>query len=119
MRPGGIVCTQAESLWLHLDIIKALAAMCKGVFVGGSVSYAFTTIPTYPSGQIGMLVCCKAKSSGDADAPDPRHPRQATPPAIPKLEVPELRYYTPQVHYAAFALPKYAADALAGCLSFQ
>lgn len=46
--PGGIVCTQAESLWLHLDIIKALAAMCKDVFVGGSVSYAYTTIPTYP-----------------------------------------------------------------------
>ena len=48
VRPGGIVCTQAESLWLHLDIIKALAGMCRDVFVGGSISYAFTTIPTYP-----------------------------------------------------------------------
>lgn len=48
VRPGGIVCTQAESLWLHLDIIKSLAGMCSGVFAGGSVSYAHTTIPTYP-----------------------------------------------------------------------
>jgi spermidine synthase len=40
--------SQAESLWLHLDIIKALAAMCHEVFAGGSVNYAFTTIPTYP-----------------------------------------------------------------------
>lgn len=22
VRPGGVVCTQAESLWLHIDIIK-------------------------------------------------------------------------------------------------
>ncbi|KIY96353.1 spermidine synthase [Monoraphidium neglectum] len=49
VRPGGVVCTQAESLWLHLDIIKALAAMCSRVFEGGSVQYAYTTIPTYPS----------------------------------------------------------------------
>ena len=40
--------TQGESLWLHLPIIKELAAMCHEVFVGGSVSYAYTTIPTYP-----------------------------------------------------------------------
>ena len=39
---------QGESLWLHLPIIKELAAMCHEVFVGGSVSYAYTTIPTYP-----------------------------------------------------------------------
>ncbi len=39
---------QGESLWLHLDIIKELAAMCHEVFVGGTVQYAYTTIPTYP-----------------------------------------------------------------------
>ena len=39
---------QGESLWLHLPIIKELAAMCHEVFAGGSVSYAYTTIPTYP-----------------------------------------------------------------------
>lgn len=27
---------------------RSLAAMCKEVFVDGSVQYAFTTIPTYP-----------------------------------------------------------------------
>ena len=32
LKPGGIVATQAESLWLHLDIIKALGAMCSEVF---------------------------------------------------------------------------------------
>lgn len=42
------LCVQGESLWLHLDIIKSLAAMCHEVFVGGTVQYAYTTIPTYP-----------------------------------------------------------------------
>ena len=39
---------QAESLWLHLPIITELASMCHRVFAGGSVQYAYTTIPTYP-----------------------------------------------------------------------
>eukprot|EP00803_Ostreobium_quekettii_P011687 evm.model.scf_982EXC.2 EVM.evm.TU.scf_982EXC.2 scf_982EXC:11138-12715(+) len=48
LKPGGIVATQAESLWLHLNIIEGLAGMCNDVFQGGSVSYGYTTIPTYP-----------------------------------------------------------------------
>ena len=48
LKPGGVVCTQGESQWYHLEIIKSLAAMCKQVFTGGSVQYAYTTIPTYP-----------------------------------------------------------------------
>ena len=43
-----IVHMQGESLWLHLHIIRELAAMCHSVFQGGSVQYAYTTIPTYP-----------------------------------------------------------------------
>ncbi|EFJ52441.1 hypothetical protein VOLCADRAFT_55771 [Volvox carteri f. nagariensis] len=122
VRPGGIVCTQAESLWLHLDIIKALADMCTEVFQGGSVSYATTTIPSYPSGQIGMLVCAKARSGaeGEGDGPlDPRIARQQEPGPLPALGVGELRYYSHEVHSAAFALPVFAKKALGGCLTFQ
>lgn len=61
LRPGGVVATQAESLWLHMPIIKSLAEMCAGVFHGGSVAYGFTTIPTYPSGQIGFMMCSKGE----------------------------------------------------------
>ena len=31
-----------------MDIIKELAALCHDIFRGGSVKYAFTTMPTYP-----------------------------------------------------------------------
>lgn len=127
VRPGGIVCTQAESLWLHLDIIKALATMCTEVFQNGSVSYAATTIPTYPSGQIGMLVCVKGRSEQgegpsseqQAGALNPRFTRQPEPGPLPALGVGELQYYSHEVHTAAFALPVFAKKALAGCLTFQ
>ncbi len=46
---------QAESLWLHLPIITELASMCHRVFEGGSVQYAYTTIPTYPRSPLAVL----------------------------------------------------------------
>lgn len=33
---------------MHLPIITELASMCHRVFAGGSIQYAYTTIPTYP-----------------------------------------------------------------------
>ncbi|WIA37410.1 hypothetical protein OEZ86_014335 [Tetradesmus obliquus] len=111
LRPGGIICTQAESLWLHMDIIKSLASMCKTVFAGGSVSYAYTTIPTYPSGQIGMMVCCKGQQL------DMRQPRQPAPGAHEQLGIGPLRYYSPDIHKAAFVLPQYAYDELKDSLT--
>jgi spermidine synthase len=44
LREGGIICTQGECMWLHLDLIRPLmhsiATFCT------SVEYAYTTIPT-------------------------------------------------------------------------
>lgn len=47
LRPGGVVCTQAESIWLHMHIIEDIVSVCRQIFKG-SVSYAWTTVPTYP-----------------------------------------------------------------------
>lgn len=112
LRPGGCVCTQAESLWLHMDIIQALAKMCRDVFAGGSVEYAFTTIPTYPSGQIGFMLCSKGEK---VDFRTPKQPLAAQPPTGSKLQ--PLRYYTEEVHRASFVLPKFAEDVLSEHLS--
>ena len=60
MRPAGaIMCNQGECMWLHLDLIKEVLKHCNSVFP--SVDYAFTTIPTYPSGQIGRPLQSKRK----------------------------------------------------------
>ncbi|GMH33086.1 hypothetical protein BSKO_00920 [Bryopsis sp. KO-2023] len=110
LRPGGVACTQAESVWLHMDIIKELASMCKDVFRGGSISYGYTTIPTYPSGQIGFMTCFKAEEGkGPVNPSQPKQP----PPQGP------LRYYNSAIHTAAFVLPEFASQALAGSLSPQ
>ncbi|MFS8029447.1 putative spermidine synthase [Helianthus anomalus] len=47
LRPGGVMCTQAESIWLHMDIIEGIVENRRQVFKG-SVNYAWTTVPTYP-----------------------------------------------------------------------
>ncbi len=58
LAPGGVICTQAESVWLHMPLIKELIGSAKQYYA--SVEYAITYIPTYPCGSIGLLVCRKA-----------------------------------------------------------
>ena len=58
------MCTQGECIWLHAELIKDVLEMCKDIFQGGSVQYGYTTIPTYPSGQIGFVMCCKPDEEG-------------------------------------------------------
>ncbi|KAF0309442.1 Spermidine synthase [Amphibalanus amphitrite] len=71
----------------------------------GSVSYGFTTIPTYPGGQIGFVLA--AKDQG-VDFSRPR--RELT---EPELDAMGLRYYSAEVHRAAFVLPRFVRQALA------
>jgi len=51
LREGGVLCSQAESIWLHLALIHDLVKCCRELFP--SVEYAFSSVPTYPSGTIG------------------------------------------------------------------
>ena len=65
--------------------------------------YAYTTIPTYPSGQIGFMVCTK-----DANRNLKVPVRSWTPEEEEKL----CRYYNSEIHKASFILPTFAAKAL-------
>ncbi|CAN1234467.1 Protein trichome birefringence-like 10 [Linum perenne] len=47
LHPGGVVCTQAENIWLHMHIIEDIVTNCRQVFKG-SVNYTWTTVRTYP-----------------------------------------------------------------------
>ncbi|KAK4779972.1 hypothetical protein SAY87_016078 [Trapa incisa] len=103
LRPGGVVCTQAESIWLHMHIIEDIVANCRQVFKG-SVNYAWTTVPTYPSGVIGFMLC-----STEGPAVDFKHPINPidSDENLSKSNQP-LRYYNTEIHYAAFCLPSFA-----------
>ena len=101
LRPGGIVCTQGECMWLHIDLIKPLVDSISKTFQ--SVEYAYTTIPTYPSGQIGFIVATKDRGSCKKPERTPSDEAQK-----------DLKYYTPELHEASFVLPAFAKRAIMG-----
>lgn len=101
LAPGGIVCTQGECLWLHLPLIAKVVSACRAIFP--SVEYAYTTVPTYPSGQIGFIMCSLDPSKHAID-----RPKRAPVAALQD----KLQYYSPEIHATAFVLPQFAARAL-------
>lgn len=85
-------------MWLHLDIIKPTLNTCRKLFL--TVGYAYTCMPTYPSGQIGQILC--AKTAMDLSKPSSQ------------TKIPDLRYYSTEIHSAAFALPEFCRKAIEG-----
>lgn len=101
LKEGGVVCTQGECMWQNITLIHDVLGKAKSFFP--VVDYAYSCVPTYPSGQIGFLVCSKARCPSYA-----RYPKRDVPAEV----APFLRYYTPAIHRAAFVLPKFAEAAL-------
>jgi spermidine synthase len=98
LREGGIVSSQSESVWLHLDFIRDMVKFTRELYP--TVEYAFTTIPTYPCGQIGLLLCSKGDTS--------KVPKRSVEEAFEGKHQNSLRYYHSEMHKAAFVLPKFA-----------
>ncbi|KAF9582325.1 putrescine aminopropyltransferase [Lunasporangiospora selenospora] len=101
LHAGGIICTQCECIWLHMPIIKEVTGFCRKLFA--KVDYGFVTIPTYPCGQIGLMVCSK---DGGLNVPEPL--RKWT----KEQEAKFCRYYNSEIHRASFVLPQFAKAAL-------
>ncbi|XP_049411467.1 spermidine synthase 1-like [Solanum stenotomum] len=107
LRPGGVYITQGESAWIFLDVIKKLVEDCNKFFKG-SVNYAWTNVPSFPSGAIGFVICSTERPPVDFINP------------INKVDVDiistnsesPLKYYNSKVHAAAFALPTFAENVL-------
>ncbi|PKI56971.1 hypothetical protein CRG98_022645 [Punica granatum] len=107
LRPGGIMCIQAESLWFPSLSIPKLIANCRHIFKG-SVSYAWTLVPSYPSGTIGFMLC-STEEPCDVDFTHPINP-------IDNVDANNhhgvargpLNFYNSEVHSAAFCLPSFA-----------
>lgn len=54
LRPGGIVCSQAGTVWASLEHVCDTFKHCQQVF--SKTVYAYTSVPTYPTGQIGFVM---------------------------------------------------------------
>nr|KJB52598.1 hypothetical protein B456_008G269900 [Gossypium raimondii] len=102
LRPGGVLCNMAESMWLHTHLIEDMISICRETFKG-PVHYAWASVPTYPSGVIGFLLC--STEGPPVDFLNPINPIEKLDGAY--LHKRELRFYNSEMHRAAFALPSF------------
>jgi spermidine synthase len=103
MKDGGILSSQAESVWLHLELISHMIEFTKQIFP--TVKYASSIMSTYPSGTMGYLIAAK----DDRDVTQPA--RTLTSEEIKSMK---LKFYNSELHSAAFILPTFVNQALNG-----
>ncbi|KAL0318020.1 UNVERIFIED_CONTAM: Spermine synthase [Sesamum angustifolium] len=113
LRPGGVLCNMAESMWLHTHLIQDMISICRETFKG-SVHYAWANVPTYPSGVIGFLLC--ATEGPPVDFKHPINPIEKLDGALEYQR--QLKFYNSEMHRAAFSLPSFVkreVEALRDC----
>ncbi|XP_077286787.1 spermidine Synthase isoform X1 [Arctopsyche grandis] len=102
LKENGLVCSQGSTIWTDLTHVKETLNHCKRQFQ--TAAYAIASVPTYPNGQIGFVMGSLNKNCNfmqptitfsDDD--------------ISKMD---MRYYSTDVHKAAFALPQFAKSVL-------
>lgn len=94
LREDGIFVAQTDNPWFKADLIRSVNRDVKEIFPIVRVYCA--NIPTYPS---GLWTFTMGSKTHDPLAVDTN--------AIPDIST---RYYTPELHRAAFALPRFVAD---------
>lgn len=99
LRAGGVVTVQSESPIFHQKAFVDLNQCLKQVFGIDSVHCYLVFIPMYPTGMWSLTYCSKQGV----------HPIENLDyqKAIQFVEEHDLRYYNPDVHKAAFALPEF------------
>ncbi|AET38947.1 spermidine synthase Ecym_3464 [Eremothecium cymbalariae DBVPG len=95
----GVISTQAESVWLHEHIITGLKKACSEIFP--TVAYASQSVPFYPAGNIGYMVCSKNK---DVDVTKPLRYLSE------EEEFKRYRFYSKKLHEASFVLPIFVRE---------
>lgn len=102
LNPRGIVIMQSsENIWLNIDYLKELIKKAKTVFE--NVDYCQCYMPSYTSGQLGLIV-----ATNDTEKVLSKPLRSFTDEDESRL----FRYYNAAVHQAAFVLPQWAKDKL-------
>ncbi len=88
--PDGIIVSQSENFFCEMDVILRLHRTAGKLF--SRVRYYNAMVPFYPAGAIGFMFCSKVHS----------------PLAVLDKEIRGLKYYSRDIHAAAFALPAFA-----------
>ena len=125
----GVICSQAENYWFEFDTIKKLVKVARGTF--GSVSYASTLVPSYPSGQIGFILCSiqpgvdfsvptldtfdttgKNGAVDESSVANKNGKGEEGGKKGNKSEVIEYKFYSKKMHTAAFVLPTFVTKVI-------
>ena len=100
LKPGGIVATQGESFFLHEDCVRTLVEVTRQLF--DCQAYATMIVPTYPGGHISMCMASLGPKFGEPARPMPQGLQE------------QLKYYSPEIHRAAFVQPYFAQKIMEG-----
>lgn len=99
LNDNGIVIAQtSENIWLDINYLHNLNIIAKMVFP--KVENCYTMVPSYTSGQLGLLVCSKDPTT-DLKVPI-RKPSNTD----------KFNYYNTDIHSASFVLPNWANNIL-------
>jgi spermidine synthase len=101
MAPGGVMVTQNGVPFLQPDELMSSVGLFKGLFADGACYVA--AIPTYVGGHMAMGWASKDKTLR-------WHPVRTIAARYKKAGSFKTRYWTPEVHVAAFALPRFIAE---------
>ncbi|XP_075974352.1 spermidine Synthase [Anticarsia gemmatalis] len=103
LKPNGIVCSQAGTVWNDLELVSNTLNFCRNQFP--KAAYAIASVPTYPSGQIGFVI---GSLDGDVQFDVPQLVLSSA-----DEDNMKLRYYNSDIHKAAFVLPTFVKKRLA------
>lgn len=96
----GCISMQSQSPFLQFDEFKRIVSSLKRVYKHVHPYLAFT--PSYPSGMWSFVYSSKISSTPDINVLKER---------IVDRKI-ETRYYTPEIHFASFSLPKWIEEGL-------
>ncbi len=100
LNDGGILVAQAESPFLNKEAIKAMHANLVDIFPIVKIYTCF--MPIYPSGYWAFLFASKS--------PEPVNDKIVS--RFERINI-KTRYYNPETHVAAFALPQFVKEIIA------
>ena len=99
LRPEGIFAAQTESPFFNKDLISRVYGDVSSIFPIARLNLA--NVPTYPSGLWSFTLGSKKHD-----------PAQGAAGTAEPMAGKGLRYYTPEVHRAAFVLPQFVQDSI-------
>lgn len=102
LNPGGVFVTQNGVPFTQLEEVTSTAGFLKGIFT--DYHFFAAAVPTYVGGVMAFAWA--------TDNPDLRHINVETLRQRYARSGMKTRYYNPEVHYAAFALPQYVLEAI-------